>query len=80
MARDARGACWVIELKAGTASDRAVSQLAAYIGALAEEEGGEVRGLLVARDFTDKACYAARAIPIIELKRYGFSFTFEDHA
>lgn len=80
LARDSRGVWWVIELKAGTASDRAVSQLAAYIGALAEEEGGEVRGLLVARDFTDKARYVARAIPGIELKRYGFSFTFEDHA
>jgi hypothetical protein len=80
LARDSRGVWWVIELKAGTASDRAVSQLAAYMGALVEEEEGEVRGLLVARDFTDKARYAARAIPGIELKRYGFSFTFEDHA
>ena len=69
----------MIELKAGTASDRAVSQLASYMGALGEEEDGEIRGMLVAHDFTGKARYAARAIPGIELKRYGFSFTFEDH-
>ena len=79
LARDSKEAWWVIELKAGTASDRAVSQLASYMGALGEEEDGEIRGMLVAHDFTGKARYAARAIPGIELKRYGFSFTFEDH-
>lgn len=79
LARDAREVWWVIELKAGTASDRAISQLASYMGALGEEEDGEIRGMLVAHDFTGKATYAARAVPGIELKRYGFSFTFEDH-
>ena len=80
LARDACGAWWVIELTAGTASDRAVSQLAAHIGALAEEEGSKVRGLLVARGFTDKARYATQAIPGIELERFGASFTSKDHA
>ena len=79
LARDSGGAWWVIELKAGTASDRAVSQLAAYMGALAEEEDGDIHGLLGAHDFTGKAVYAARVIPGIRLKRYGFSFAFEDN-
>ena len=79
LARDSGEVWWVIELKAGTANDRAVSQLASYMGALGEKEGGEIRGILVAHDFTRKARYAARAIPGIELKRYDFSFTFEDH-
>ena len=80
LARDSGGALWVIELKAGTANDRAVSQLAAYMGALAEEEDGDIHGLLVAHGFTGKAIYAARVIPGIKLKCYGFSFTFEDNA
>ena len=78
LARGSDGAWWVIELKAGKADDRAIGQLAAYMGALAEEESGDIRGLLVAHDFTDKALFAARAIPTIELKSYGFSLTFED--
>ena len=68
----------IIELKAGIADHRAVSQLASYIGALEEEEDGEIRGLLVAAGFTDRALYAARVIPRIGLKRYGFTFTFRD--
>ncbi len=79
LARGSDGAWWVIELKAGKADDRAIGQLAAYMGALAEEESGDIRGILVAHDFTDKARFAARAIQTIKLKRYGFSFTFEDH-
>ncbi len=78
LARDSNDAWWVIELKAGTANDRAVSQLAAYMGALQEEETGNIRGLLIARDFTEKTLYAARMIPMVALKRYGFTFTFED--
>ena len=78
LARDGDGILWVIELKAGMANERAIGQLAAYMGALAEEESGDIRGLLVAQEFTEKARYASRAIQGITLKRYGFSFTFED--
>ena len=78
LARGSDGTLWVIELKAGTADERAVGQLLAYMGALAEEEPGDIRGLLVAREFTEKARYGSRAIQTISLKRYGFSFTFED--
>ena len=80
LARDSRGARRMIEWKAGAVSDHAVSQPTACTGAPAEEEEGEVRGLLVARDFADKARYASRAIPGITLKRYGFFLTFEDRA
>ena len=57
-----------------------MSRLAAHTGARAEEEDGEVRGLLVAREFTDRARYASRAIPGIQLKGDGFSFSFGDRA
>ena len=78
LARGSDGTLWVIELKAGRADEKAVGQLAAYMGALAEEEPEDIRGLLVAREFTEKARYALRAIQAISLKCYGFSFTFED--
>jgi len=78
LARDSDGTFWIIELKAGKANEKAVGQLAAYMGALAEEETGDIRGLLVAREFTEKARYASRTCQKISLKRYGFSFTFED--
>ena len=76
LAKDASAAWCVIELKAGRADERAVSQIAAYMGCLSEEESGEVKGILVAHDFSAKAVYAARVIPNLSLRRYGFVFTF----
>ena len=82
LARDSTtGKYWVIELKAGTANEQAIGQLMAYMSALAEEEKidmGDVRGMLIARDFNDKARYSARMQETISLKSYGFTFSFED--
>lgn len=79
LARDASGALVVIELKAGTAKRDAVGQITGYMGDLmAEEPDTHIRGILVAADF-DKSCQSGvRAIPALKLKRYRFSFTFED--
>ncbi len=79
LARDLGGALVVVELKAGLAKREAVGQITGYMGDLmAEEPGTPVRGILVAADF-DKSCQSAvRAIPTLTLKRYRFSFTFEN--
>lgn len=81
LARDTAGALVVIELKAGMAKREAVGQITGYMGDLiGEEPDTPVRGILVASDF-DKSCQSGiRAIPALKLKRYRFSFTFEDMA
>jgi RecB family endonuclease NucS len=67
----------VIELKAGTADRDAVGQILSYMGDLQGEAGGKVRGILVAGHFTDRAISARRAVPNVELRKYGFKFSFE---
>ena len=79
LAKDLAGALVVIELKSGTAKREAIGQIAGYMGDLmSEEDASQVRGILVAADF-DKSCQSGvRAIPSLSLKRYRFSFNFED--
>jgi hypothetical protein len=67
----------VIELKAGTADRDAVGQVLSYMGDLQGEAEGKVRGILVAGHFTDRAISASRAVPNLELRKYGFKFSFE---
>ncbi|CUJ71591.1 endonuclease NucS domain-containing protein [Achromobacter xylosoxidans] len=51
----------VVELKAGTADSRAIGQILGYMGDIqAEEEGRQVRGILVAHDFDKRARAAAK--------------------
>jgi hypothetical protein len=66
-----------IELKAGTADHKAISQLLSYMGDLIEEGSEQVRGILVAPRFTERAISAARAVPNITLSTYTFKFAFE---
>lgn len=78
-ARDSRGAIVVIELKTGTARQRAVAQILSYMGDLADEEpDAEVRGILVAGDFDKKARAAARVVPTLSLRAYRVNFEFTD--
>jgi hypothetical protein len=78
-ARDSSGATVVIELKAGVAGQRAIAQILSYMGDVAtEEEGGRVRGILVASDFDAKAKAAARLVPNLILRKYSVRFTFSD--
>ncbi len=69
----------MLELKSGMTKREAVGQIKRYMGDLmAEEPGTPIRGILVAADF-DKSCRSGvRAIPSLALKRYRFSFTFEN--
>ena len=69
----------MIELKTGTASQRAIAQILSYMGdVLNEEVGSSVRGILVASNFDSKARSAARMVPNLQLKRYKVEFSFTD--
>jgi RecB family endonuclease NucS len=76
-ATDSTGKLVVIELKAGTAQPDVIAQVLAYMGALGESDGRDVRGILVAGDFHKRVILAARAIPNLALRRYSFQFRFE---
>ncbi len=76
-ARDAGGSIVVIELKTGTARQKAVAQVLSYMGDVADEEpDAEVRGILVAGDFDKKARAAARVVPTLSLRAYRVNFEF----
>lgn len=69
----------VVELKAGTADSRAIGQILGYMGDIqAEEEGRQVRGILVAHDFDKRARAAAKVVPTLTLKKYSIEFKFTD--
>lgn len=78
-AKDTDGKLVVIELKRGRAKRDSIGQLLGYMGDLKiEEPETEVRGILVAADF-DQSCVSAQAVVHgLSLKRYSFSFQFED--
>jgi len=76
-ARDSGGSIVVIELKTGTARQKAVAQILSYMGDIADEEpDAEVRGILVAGDFDNKARAAARVVPTLSLQAYKVNFEF----
>ena len=70
------GSVVVIELKAGTARRGAIGQILSHIGDVAAEESNQVRGILVAGDFDNKARAAARVVTSLSLRRYRVSFEF----
>ena len=53
-AEDKNGVIVIIELKAGTADDKAITQILSYMGALASKYQKPIRGILVAGDFTPR--------------------------
>ena len=75
-AKDRNGKVVVIELKAGTARRDAIGQVLSYMGDVADEESAEVRGILVAGEFDDKARAAASVVPGLALRRYRVKFEF----
>jgi hypothetical protein len=76
-AEDQDGTTVVIELKVGEADRDAIAQVLSYMGDAADDSEKQVRGILVARDFSTRAISAARAVRIVELKKYSFKFSFE---
>jgi endonuclease len=77
LAIDANGKSVVIELKAGTADREVIAQILSYMGDLQMETGNQVRGIIIAHDFTIRAIAASKPVPSIELRKYGFNFTFQ---
>lgn len=77
LAKDKDGMSVIIELKAGTASSKAVAQILGYMGAYMDETSQDVRGILVASDFQAKAELSARPVPNLSLRRYRYRFEFE---
>jgi hypothetical protein len=78
LARDSKGQYVVIELKAGKAQSKAISQISAYMGAIMQEaDENLVRGILLAGDFDENVILASKVIPNLTLKKYGFQFTFQ---
>ncbi len=78
-AKDTRGSIVVIELKTGTARQKAVGQILGYMGDIADEEpDAEVRGILVAGDFDKKVRAAARVVPTLSHREYKVSFEFRN--
>jgi RecB family endonuclease NucS len=75
-AEDKQGRTVVIELKAGTADHKAIGQLLSYMGDLMAD-GKQVRGILIAGEFSPRAIAAARAVPGIALRQYAFQFSFQ---
>lgn len=75
-AEDQSGITVVIELKAEAADREAIGQILSYMGNLQAEGKRQVRGILVAGYFTPSAIAAASAVPNVELRKYGYKFTF----
>src|SRR5262249_16029471 len=70
----------VIELKAGKVDDRVCGQILRYIGWARAylANGRNVRGIIVAHEFSDGLKYAVKALPMITLKQYDIRFDFTD--
>jgi RecB family endonuclease NucS len=77
LAIDVNKAIVVIELIVGTAEHDAISEILSYMGKLQEENNGPVRGIVIARDFSARAIAASEKVPSIELRKYGFNFSFK---
>jgi Endonuclease NucS len=79
LAEDSDATPVVIELKAGKADKGAIGQILAYMGDMrGDAKGRNVRGILVAGDFDNKAVAASKAVPAVALKKYTFRFSFKD--
>lgn len=83
LCQDAQGRFVVVELKKGQAEDKVVGQTLRYMGWVKQylSTSRRVRGIIVARDFTEKIRMALVGMqhsqPIIDLKEFAFSATAE---
>jgi RecB family endonuclease NucS len=77
LAKDSQDRLVVIELKAGTADRDAIGQIQSYMGDLQTDDSANIRGILVAGDFTPRAIAAAKVVPNIALRKYIYNFRFE---
>jgi len=70
----------VIELKAGDADRQVCGQIQAYMGWVKANMAGSrnVRGIIVAHEFTERAKLAAAVVPTLSLKKFKINFVFAD--
>lgn len=73
---DENGDFVVIELKAGEVDRQVCGQIQAYMGWIKEHlaKDKSVRGVIIGNDFTPRARYAAKVVPLLTLKQYQVSF------
>jgi endonuclease len=76
LATDDSGAFVVFELKRARSPDYAIGQLSRYMGWVKHTIAGgkTVRGIVVAKDITDKLRYAAAVTPNVSLLEYEVTF------
>ncbi len=70
----------VIEIKAGTADEKVCGQILRYMGWIKKHLADDcnVRGIIVAHNFSEKMTYAALALPNINLVCYNVNFSFSN--
>ena len=80
LATDTPGNFFVFELKLDRGPDRALGQLARYMGWIKTHLAGnrDVRGVIVARSIDEKLRYAACVIPNVVLLEYEVEFRLRD--
>ena len=67
--QEARRCWWVIELKRGRASDQVVGQVGRYLGYVDRyltRSGEQTRGVILAREISNRLAHACYAVPTIE--------------
>jgi len=76
LAIDDSGHFVVFELKRARSPDRAIGQVARYMGWVKQTigRGKEVRGVIVAKNIDDKLRYAASVVPNVSLFEYSIEF------
>jgi RecB family endonuclease NucS len=73
---DDRESFFVFELKRANSSDRAIGQLARYLGWVQQTigKGHEVFGVIVAKSISENLRYAASVVPKVYLFEYEVEF------
>jgi hypothetical protein len=76
LAQDENGAYFVFELKRGNSPDRALGQLARYMGWVRQTlgAGSDVFGVIVAKSISDNLRYGADVMPNVSLFEYEIDF------
>jgi RecB family endonuclease NucS len=76
LAVDDSGAFFVFELKRARSPDRAIGQLARYMGWVRQTIGRnqEVNGIIVAKEISDSLRYAVSVVPNVSLFEYEVEF------
>lgn len=76
LAVDESGSFYVFELKRASSADRAIGQLARYMGWVQQTigKGREVSGVIVAKSISDNLRYAASIVPRVHLFEYEVEF------